>query len=77
MIFQTGHSTLVRLSDRLKIGVGNALETAHQSISVHRKRLAVLILSVPKPTHVGYHGRLAGFAGALAFQFGFSLAAHS
>jgi hypothetical protein len=38
MIFQDGHSSLVRLSDCLKMGVGNALETAKQIISMHRKR---------------------------------------
>ena len=43
MIFQTGHhSSLVRLSDCLKMGVGNALETTKETISLHRKHAAAL-----------------------------------
>jgi hypothetical protein len=37
MIFQTGHSTLVRLSDCLKMNVANALETARRIIVLHEK----------------------------------------
>jgi hypothetical protein len=42
MIFQDGHSSLVRLSDCLKMGVGNAWETAKQTISMHRKHADAL-----------------------------------
>jgi hypothetical protein len=42
MIFQEGHSSLVRLSDCLKMNVGNALETAEESISMHRKHADAL-----------------------------------
>lgn len=37
MIFQDGHSSLVRLSDCLKMGVGNAWETAKQRILMHQR----------------------------------------
>ncbi len=42
MIFQAGHSSLVRLSDCLKMGVGNSLETTKATISLHRKHAAAL-----------------------------------
>ena len=37
MLFQSGYSSLVRLSDCLKMGVGNAFETAKEVTSLHRK----------------------------------------
>lgn len=42
MIFQTGHSSLLRLSDCLKMGVGNTLETAKETISLHQKHADAL-----------------------------------
>ena len=42
MIFQEGHSGVVRLSDCLKVNVGNALETARQSVEMHRKHARAL-----------------------------------
>ena len=37
MIFQDGHSSLVRLSDCLKVNMLNALETAKQAVCMHEK----------------------------------------
>jgi len=37
MKFQEGHSSLVRLSDCLKVNMLNALESAKQAVDIHRK----------------------------------------